>query len=178
MVVGTGRERDPQPFGRQAEVAFVALMGVLLLLSWTAAAAVGLAAEIFGGGWVWPGGASEVLTEVGALCSGRPAQGFTPALAARLPGPRTVYGCVGASEVLVLGLLLWVGVLVSQYRRPGDARRGMATSYEAAQVLGVRRLRSARGVIRPDLPRLPRWWAGAVGRARAAVGTSSEGARR
>ena len=157
-MAGAGRERDPQPLNRQAEVAFVALAGVVLLLTWAAVAGQGVSAAIFGDGWVWPGGTGKVVPAVGELLSGHPGRGMTPALARQLPGQAAVYGCVGACEVLLIGALVWVGVLVARYRRPGDSRRGMATRYEAAQVLGLRRLRSARAVIRPDLGRLSGWW--------------------
>ena len=70
--------------------------------------------------------------------------------AARLPGRDAVYGCVAAAELLALGLLLGAVLGWLRYRRPGDARGGMATRREAAQVLGVRRLRDAGPVIRPD----------------------------
>jgi hypothetical protein len=62
-----------------------------------------------------------------------------------------IYVCVVVCELILIALGTWVGFLVSRYRRPRDQRGGMATRHDAAQALGVHRLRSARKIIRPDL---------------------------
>ena len=54
-------------------------------------------------------------------------------------------------ELAVIAASIVGGVLVARYRRPGDARGGMATRSEAEQVLGISKLRGARDIIRPDL---------------------------
>jgi hypothetical protein len=99
----------------------------------------------------FPEGGDEIVAGMTGLLSGHPGRGLPPDLAARLPRSVAVYGCVGAGEVLAVAAAAFAAVLVARYRRPGDARRGMATRYEAAQVLGIGRLRTARPVIRPDL---------------------------
>jgi hypothetical protein len=65
--------------------------------------------------------------------------------------PLAVYLCVAVCELAVIVASIVGGVLIARYRRPGDARVGMATRREAEQVLGVSRLRGARQIIRPDL---------------------------
>ena len=144
------QRREPQPWGRAGEVAFVAASGVLVLLAAAALAGVGVSGVLFGRGWVWPHGGSSTAAAIGGLLAGHPGAGLPAGPAGSLPGRDVVYGCVAAAELLALGLLLaavagWLG-----YRRPGDARGGMATRREAAQVLGLRRLRDAGPVIRPD----------------------------
>jgi hypothetical protein len=152
-----GRHRDPQPLNRQGELALVVLAGVIYVLGWAAIAGLGLAAAAFGGGWFVPGGDRSVAVLIGLL-SGHPGRGLPADLAARVPGPVAVYTCVGLVETVVVVAAIGMGVLIARYRRPGDARRGMATRREAAQVLGLRRLRAARAVIRPDLGALGIWW--------------------
>ena len=87
---------------------------------------------------------------VGGLLTGHPAAGLSTGDAARLPGTAAVYAGVAVAELAALGLLTAGGVGWARYRRPGDARGGMATRGEAAAVLGLGRLLAARSVIRPD----------------------------
>jgi hypothetical protein len=58
---------------------------------------------------------------------------------------------VVVAELAAIATGIGLAVLFTRYHQPGDARRGMATRAEAAGVLGISRLRSAREVIRPDL---------------------------
>jgi len=151
MTTPAQRGRDPQPMSRGGEVALVALAGVALLLVLAALVGLGVAAALFGGGWVWPAGSNTVGAVTGGLLQARPGAGLPAAAAARVPAPPVVYGCVAVVEVLTVALAAACGVLFWRYHRPGDARRGMATRGEAAQVLGTGRLHAARQVLRPDL---------------------------
>ncbi len=145
------QRRDPQPMSRGAEVALVVLAGVLMLFGLAALAGLGAAAALVGGGWVWPHGSDTIGAVVGGLLSGHPGAGLPPELADRVPSPAAVYSGVAVAELVMLSLATVGGVLFWRYHRPGDARRGMATRGEAAQVLGRSRLRAARAIIRPDL---------------------------
>jgi hypothetical protein len=145
------RAPDPQPIGRSSELAALALAGMLSVLALAASAGLGTAAAWFGGGWVWPPDIWHLVTTVAGLLSGHPGRGLPEADAARVPGPVPVYTCVAVAEFLTLTAVVAVGVMVGQLYAPGDTRRGMATRAEAARVLGVRRLRRTRAVIRPDL---------------------------
>ncbi len=143
--------RDPQPMSRGGELALVGLAGVLLLLAVAALAGLGAAARLFGGGWVWPAGQDSIGQVLGGLLSGQPGRGLPPELQARVPGAGAVYSTIAVVELLTVAAAITAGVTFWRYHRPSDARRGMATRAEAAQVLGRSRLRAARTIIRPDL---------------------------
>ena len=145
------QRRDPQPLARGGELTLIALTGVLLLLALAALAGLGAAAALAGGGWVWPDGADTSGAVLGGLLTGHPGRGLPARLAGRVPGPAAVYGGVVIAELVMLTLAGVGAALFWRYHRPGDARRGMATRGEAAQVLGRSRLRAARAIIRPDL---------------------------
>ena len=116
-----------------------------------ALAGLGAAAALAGGGWVWPGGADTCGAVLGGLLTGHPGRGLPPGLAGRVPGPAAVCSGVAIAELLILTVAGGGAALMWRYHRPGDARRGMASRGEAAQVLGRSRLRTARAIIRPDL---------------------------
>jgi hypothetical protein len=143
--------RDPQPITQGWEIAVVVLGGAVLGLGLAALAGLGAASAVFGGGWVWPHGTDTISHVLGGLLGGRPGRGLPAPLAARLPADGYVYGCVALCEAALVALTMTAAVLVVRYRRPGDARGGMATRGEARSVLGVRRLRAATDIIRPDL---------------------------
>jgi hypothetical protein len=143
--------QDPQPVSRIGELALLACAALLLAAALAALVGLGAAAALFGGGWVWPHGTETAVHVLGGLLTGHPGRGLPPRLAARLPGPGEVYACVGMSELGCVALLVACGVLVARYRQPGDARGGMATRSQAAQVLGGARLRAVAPIIRPDL---------------------------
>ena len=145
------QRRDPQPLARGGELTLIAFTGVLLLLALAALAGLAAAAALAGGGWVWPHGADTSGAVLAGLLTGHPGRGLPPGLAGRVPGPAAVYGGVVTAELLMLTVAGVGAALCWRYHRPGDARRGMATRGEAAQVLGRSRLRAARAIIRPDL---------------------------
>ena len=136
---------------RGGEVALVAIAGVLMLLGTAALAGLGVAAALAGGGWVWPHGSDTIGAVLAGLLGGHPGRGLPPELAARVPGPVAVYLGVAVAELVMLAVAAIAVVLFWRYHRTGDARRGMATRGEAAQVLGRSRMRAARAIIRPDL---------------------------
>lgn len=150
MTTSSQRRRDPQPTGQGWEVAAAAVGGVLLVVGLGALAGLGLASALWGGGWVWPHGTPAITHVLGGIASGRPGRGFPAGQRRLVAGPDPVYGCVAAAELALTALAVGAGVLISRSRRPGDARGGMATRSEAAQVLGVSALRSAKSIIRPD----------------------------
>lgn len=146
-----GRSRDPQPISRAGETALVALCAVLLGLSLAALTGLGLASLVAGRGWVWPHGSATVVHALGGLLAGHPGRGLPPGEAGRVAAPAVVYVAVTASELVLLAVTGLGWALFARWYRPGDARRGMATRAEAAAVLGTRRLRTARAILRPDL---------------------------
>jgi len=145
------RRRDPQPMGQGWEVAVAVIGGALLGLGLGALCGLGAASALFGRGWVWPHGTDTITHVIGGLVSGHPGCGLDPRQARLVAGPTAVYLCVAVCELAVIVASVAGGVIVARYRRPGDARGGMATRGEAEQALGIRRLRGARDIIRPDL---------------------------
>jgi hypothetical protein len=145
------RRRDPQPMTHGWELAVVVLGGAVLGLGLAALSGLGIASALFGHGWVWPRGTDMAGHVIGGLLTRHPGEGLPVAQAALVPGPGPVYGCIAICELTLIALTVNAAVLVSRYRRPGDARGGMATRSEARKALGMSQLRGARHIIRPDL---------------------------
>jgi hypothetical protein len=153
MTFPAQRRRDPQPLSRGGEMAFVVLAGVLMLLGLAALAGLGMAAAVFGGGWVWPHGSDQIGLVVGGILRGDPGAGLPVPDQTRVPGRLLVYGCVMLVELLLLALAAAATVLFWRYHRSTGAGGGMATRAEAQEVLGASRLRQVRSILRPDLTR-------------------------
>ena len=144
------RRRDPQPISRGWELAVVAVGGALIAVALAALVGLGLASALWGGGWVWPRGTETITRVLGGLLEGKPGRGLPPDQLGQVAAPIPVYACVAAAELVLLTAAVITAALVTRYRRPGDARGGMATRREAEQALGLRQLRAGRAVIRPD----------------------------
>lgn len=145
------RRRDPQPLSQGWEVPVAVLGGIVLGVGLAALCGLGLACALFGGGWVWPHGTDTIDHVLGGLLTGHPGRGLPAAQARLVPGSTPIYACVAVCELALATLAVTVGVLIARYRRPGDARSGMASRAETQRVLGIATLRSARTIIRPDL---------------------------
>lgn len=145
------RQRDPQPMGQGWEVAVAVIGAVVLGAGLAALGALGAASLLFGGGWVWPHGSDTIGQVLGGLLGGSPGRGLPPEQNRLVASPIAVYACVAVAEIALIAVGCAAGVAFSRYRRPGDARGGMATRGEAEQVLGMSSLRGARKIIRPDL---------------------------
>ena len=151
MTIGQQRQRDPYPVGQGWEVAVAVLGGALLAIGLAALLGLGVASAVWGRRWVWPHGADTIGRVLGGLLAGHPGRGLPPAQASEVAGPFAVYTCVAVCELALIVACIAAVMTVVRYRRPGDARSGMAGRSEAARALGVRQLRAARTVIRPDL---------------------------
>src|SRR3954449_9337605 len=150
MTTPAQRRRDPQPISRGWELAAAAAGGTVIAIALAALAGLGLASALWGGGWVWPQGTETVIHVLGGLLHGDPGRGLPPDQLRQVAGPVPVYACVAAAELVLVITGVIGAVLISRYRRPGDARGGMATRGEAEQALGLRQLRAARAGICPD----------------------------
>ncbi|MCU1613194.1 MAG: uncharacterized protein JWO98_734 [Frankiales bacterium] len=150
MTTPPQRRRDPQPISRGWELAAAAVGGALIAVALAALAGLGLASALWGEGWVWPYGTETIVHVLGGLLHGDPGRGLPPDQLRQVAGPVPVYTCVVAVELVLVITAVISAVLISRYRRPGDARGGMATRREAEQALGLRQLRAGRAVIRPD----------------------------
>ncbi len=144
------RRPDPQPIGRGWELAVVAAGGALIAVALAALAGLGVASALWGGGWVWPQGTDTVTRVLGGLLHGHPGLGLPPEQLRQVAKPVLVYACVAVAELVLLTAAVTATVLAARFRRPGDARGGMATRREAQQALGLNQLRAGRAVIRPD----------------------------
>jgi hypothetical protein len=144
------RRRDPQPISRGWELAVAAAGGALIAVALAALIGLGLASALWGGGWVWPRGTEVVTHVLGGLLRGDPGRGLPSDQLRQVAGPVPVYACVAVAELVLLTVAVVTAVLAARYRRPGDARGGMATRSETEQALGVSQLRAGRTVIRPD----------------------------
>ncbi|WP_097196951.1 conjugal transfer protein [Blastococcus aggregatus] len=168
------RRRDPQPIGRGWELAVVAAGGTLIAIALAALTGLGVASALWGGGWVWPHSTDTVVRVLGGLLHGQPGRGLPPDQLRQVAGQVPAYACIAAAELVLLSGALTTTVLAVRYRRPGDARGGMATRREAEQALGLRQLRAGRAVIRPD--RYPS--RGGRGRLRRLLSTGAAAVRR
>jgi hypothetical protein len=145
------RRRDPSLLSRGWEVAVATIGGALIGLTLAALLGLGLASALWGDGWVWPHGTDTIGHVLGGLLGGHPGRGLPPAQARRAASPVPVYICVALCELALVALSITAAALVARYRRPGDARGGMASRRDAEQALGRSRLRAAKEIIRPDL---------------------------
>lgn len=145
--------RDPTPWSHGGEIALAAVAAAVLAIVLAALTGLALAAACFGSGWVWPHGTDTIVRVIGSLLAGHPGHGLPAGDTARLPGPGVIYGCIAVSEALLIGVIVAVALASSHWFRPGGARRGMASRWQAQQVLGRSRLREAARLIRPDLRR-------------------------
>lgn len=144
---GNQRRRDPVGYTPGWEVAVAVIAGSVLVIGLAALLGLGLAAWLFGGGWVWPHGTSTIGAVLGGLFSGHPGHGLPPVEARWVPAAGAVYGCVVVLELLFIAALAWAAVLIVRRFR----NDGMATRWEAQQALGEGRLHEAKAIIRPDL---------------------------
>jgi len=124
----------------------VFLLAAVLILP----AAQGVAAQLFGRGWVWPHGDAALIGSIHGLLTGRLGVGLTPAAARTVPGAAAVYGLAALGELALLAVTVCALVVWWRHLGPG-ARVGMATRAEATAALGVAGLRKAGTIIRPDL---------------------------
>jgi hypothetical protein len=145
------RRRDPQPIGQGWEVAVAVIGAALLGLVLAALAGLGLASAMWGGGWVWPHGTDTIGHVLGGILHGQPGRGLPPAQRRLVAGPAAAYACLACCEIGLIAAAVTVGVLIARYRRPGDARGGMASRRETQQSLGLGQLHAAKAMIRPDL---------------------------
>ena len=107
----------------------------------------GLAGVISRGTWVWPA-AEETVSSVMSVLAGDGAAGLPPG--APHPASWAVILCVWGLHVALAAGAVWA---IKTYGGDMGTRqvRGMASRQEAKELLGTRRLRDVRTVVRPDL---------------------------
>jgi hypothetical protein len=154
------RRRDPYPWTWEIPV------GVTLAIVWVFVIGVQLGRSganlLADAGWTWPAQdsatntafsspmGSAFWTSLPGVLAGHSDAGLMRPTPRGLAGPGLVWASVALTEVALLGAI--VRAVVSVYRRWGPGRmRGMATAAEAERLLGVTRLRTVAGILRPDL---------------------------
>ncbi|WP_246080392.1 conjugal transfer protein [Modestobacter altitudinis] len=119
----------------------------MILVVLAALAGLGLASALWGGGWVWPHGTETITRVLDGLLHGQPGRGLPPEQLRRVARPVPTYACIALAEATLLAAAVAVGICIARFRPRGN---GMASRNEAEQALGIRQLRAARSVIRPD----------------------------
>lgn len=87
----------------------------------------------------------------GGLLHGHFGVGLRPGVAETLPPDAVMWLLTGLGEVLVLGAAVVVGTWMRALTGSTGSLHGLATPAQAAEALGVPRLRKSAEAIRPDL---------------------------
>ena len=139
------RDNDHHPVLSGPEAAVLAIAGTILAVLLVAVGAVALAAGLFGARPLWPADGGGWLRAIGGILSGDPAGGYpTPDGA---PSKAVLYATITVCEALLITAV----VLGGRALRRASTDDGMATRSDAEAALGLRELRKARSIIRPDL---------------------------
>ncbi len=143
--------RDPSPIGRQGELALIVFACIVIACAWCAVAGVSAVTLLASGTWIWPETSAAGVQVVRGLVTGNPDQGWQVHQASQLPGPAAIYTGAILGQLFAAAATCFISWVVFRVRLPNDGRRGLASRHEAAQVLGLARLRKVAPVIRPDL---------------------------
>jgi hypothetical protein len=157
----------PSASSPPGDLVLLAILGAALVLALGALVGLGVAAFLFGGGWVWPPTWSSAVHTLGGLLTGHPGRGLDLAAQHRVPGRFAVYAVIAIVEAVVIGVtvgcLRWATVATRRARsaevagyRPvsqnGRRPPRYAAAGEVAAVLGRRALTRRRvAALRPDL---------------------------
>lgn len=157
------RRRDPYPWTWEIPLGVALAGGFAVVIGLQLGRS--MANLVAGAGWTWPDPATTsdagqftspigtaFWTSLPGVVTGDSSAGLAEQEASNggLAGPSLTWGCLAATEVLVVVALGWLAIFVLQRWGPGRMR-GMATSAEAERMLGVTRLRKVAGIVRPDL---------------------------
>lgn len=138
------RRATPHPPGWEIPVACV--LAALTVIALAAHLARVIANLLATGRWTWTP-QDQLVTALPGILAGDAGAGL-PSGAVASTG--LLHGCLVVVEVLAIAAI--TATVVAGMRRWGPSRvRGVATRDEAENLLGVRRLRRAAPVIRPDL---------------------------
>ncbi|RMB57849.1 hypothetical protein EAX62_15460 [Tessaracoccus antarcticus] len=123
-----------------------ALTGILLLIIGILAVQIGrTAALLFTGSGLWWPTSEHLVTSCWAILRGNTTAGLPTHTAVGSP-MWLVWTMTAAAAAAMCGTSGW-----ALMRLRGRAIKGMATADQAQHLLGLRRLRLTRGIIRPDL---------------------------
>ena len=140
------RRHDPYPWTWEIPTCVIAV--IMLVMVCGVHLGRGIANVVAGAGWVFPERA-ELFKRLPAVLQGDAGAGID-GLDGLISSSTALWTFIAATELVLL--IACVVLLKMVLARWGPARmRGMASSAEAERLLGVRRLRRVRAVIRPDL---------------------------
>jgi hypothetical protein len=136
-----------------AEVTAAVILVGLFLIMVTPLVVQSVVVWATSGVFAWPDG--QLLDAYSGLLRGRFGAGLQPSAAAALPVDPVMWTLTVLGELLVLGFAVVVGLWMRDVAGTGS-RHGLATWTQAAEGLGLPRLRNSAAVIRPDL--YARYW--------------------
>ena len=122
---------------------------VLVLVVATPLIVQTLVAWMVAGTFAWP--SNHLGEALLGLLHGHFGHGLAPRPASQLPSDVLMWVLSAVGEVVVLGTIAVVALWMRDLVGGGKARHGLATSAQAAESLGLPRLRKSARVIRPDL---------------------------
>jgi hypothetical protein len=131
------------------EVPAIVTGAVLLLIALTPLVVQGLVAWQVTGTFAWP--TNHLPTALLGLLRGRFGEGLAAGLGSQLPSAVLMWALTVVGEAVVLGAALVLGVWMRDLVGGSNVRHGLATSVQAAEALGLPRLRKSAAVVRPDL---------------------------
>lgn len=109
----------------------------------------GVVAWAVSGEFAWP--SQRLLDAYGGLLHGHFGGGLDRAAANMLPSDAVMWVLTVLGEVVVLVAVVVVGMWARDLTGRSSSRHGLATATQAAEALGLPRLRKTAAVIRPDL---------------------------
>lgn len=137
-----------QPIPLTWEVPLLIGVVALFLTLMTPLVIQGITCSLLAGGFAWPTG--QVPSALLRLAGGHFGAGLPAQAATELPPDPVMWAATLVGEIVVLGSLF---ILVARFREllGIGTNRGLATSTQAAEALGIKRLWTKAPVIRPDL---------------------------
>jgi hypothetical protein len=132
----------------QGEFAVAVLLAGLFFFLLTPLVVQGLLAWTTAGVFALPNG--HLLQAYGGLLRGHFGVGLASEVSGALPPDAAMWALTVLGEVLMIGSAVVVGMWMRDLTGAGS-RHGLATPTQAAEALGVPRLRKSAAVIRPDL---------------------------
>lgn len=100
------------------------------------------------GRFAWPN--QHLLDAYGGLLRGHFGTGLNPRTADHLPADAVMWVLVAVGEAVAIGATVVVALWMRD-ATGASSRHGLATATQAAEALGLPRLRKSAAVIRPDL---------------------------
>lgn len=140
-----GRFTNTAPSAGEFAIAFV-FVGIFVFLI-TPLVVQGIVAWATSGHFAWPN--KHLLDAYNGLLRGNFGSGLARGIADGLPADGVMWGLVLLGQLVTIGAT----VVVAMWMRDltgASSRHGLATAAQAAEALGLPRLRKSAAVIRPD----------------------------